>query len=333
MMQFEGPDAPLAVRTDEARFERLSGYPFTANYLDLPTKLGETVLRMHYVDEGPADAPVVLMVHGEPSWSYLYRHLIPVFAQAGLRAVAPDLIGFGRSDKPVWGPHYSFASHAAWLEELVLGLDLRRITLVCQDWGGPLALAVLARHPARFARVVAANTMLHTVESALRDRLDWAAHSDDRGNVTLNDMLLAWVTHGVRSIAFDASTALQGSTVTDLPQDVLDAYDAPFPTEWHKAGMRHFSTLIPLSPHDPGVAINRATWDALAGFEKPFLTLFSDGDPATRGWEALFRERVPGARGQPHQVLTGAGHFWQEDVGAAAAALICDWIRATPSTD
>lgn len=327
MMPVKGPDVPTVVRTDEARFANLSDYPFAPNYLELPTRLGDAALRMHYVDEGPRDAPVVLMVHGEPSWSYLYRHMIPVFARAGLRAIAPDLIGFGRSDKPVWCPHYSFPNHIAWLEDLVLGLDLRNITLVCQDWGGPIALAVLARHPGRFQRVVAANTILHNAEPTLRDRLTWAVHSDGQGNVVINAMLLAWLCQGNRSVEFDASTALQGSTVSTLSQAVLDAYDAPFPSEWHKAGMRQFAALIPVSPHDPGAAINHATWKALGEFRRPFLTLFSDGDPATRGWEALFRERVPGAQGQPHQTLEGAGHFWQEDKGAEAAALIRDWMR------
>lgn len=322
-----GPDYPGVVRTPESRFEGLSDYPFAPHYQQVPWPDGPSGLRMHYIDEGPADAPVILMVHGEPSWSYLYRKLVPVLTAAGYRAVAPDLVGFGRSDKPTRPWDYSFAAHVDWLGALVESLDLQAITLVCQDWGGPVSLAVLARQPERFSAVVAANTMLHTAGAELAGRTTWAAHGSGEQDSTVNSALLDWARHGLRSPHFLASDSLQFATLGELAPEVLAAYDAPFPQECHKAGMRQFPLLIPLTASDPGAAINRDTWAALERFSRPFLTLFSDSDPTTRGWETLFRERVPGARGQAHGVLEGAGHFWQEDAGEEAARRIVAWLR------
>ncbi len=172
-----GPNTPIAVRTDDARFENLPGYPFQPNYVEVRNPYGDTGLRMHYVDEGPKGAPVVLMVHGEPAWSYLYRKMIPIFASAGLHAVATDHIGFGRSDKLTRASHYSFENHIEWLRELVVALDLRDITIVCQDWGGPISMGLLSREVERISRIVAGNTMLHTAEAELEGRLIWANHS------------------------------------------------------------------------------------------------------------------------------------------------------------
>jgi len=328
-VHFEGPKIPLVVRTAESRFERLRDFPFEPHYAALTNPYGPGSLRMHYVDEGPDDAPVVLMAHGEPTWSYLYRKLVPVFAAAGLRAIAPDHIGFGRSDKLTRAAHYSFEQHVEWLHELVVSLDLRDVTLVCQDWGGPIALAVLAREPERFARVVAGNTMLHTTEADLAGRIALSNHSTGDADQTVGAFLLDWMLHSQRAVDFDASTSVHGATARDVEPEVAAAYDAPFPSEWHKAGMRQFPALIPVTRNDPGAAINLATWQALANFDRPFLTLFGDSDPSTAGWEAIFRERVPGAKGQPHRTLERAGHFWQEDCGEDAAHIIVDWIRAT----
>lgn len=321
-----GPEAPAAVRTPHSRFDGLEDYPFSAHYLNVANPYGES-LQMHYLDEGPADGQVVLMVHGEPTWSYLYRNLIPVFTDAGYRAIVPDLIGFGKSDKLTRAPHYSFSQHIEWLRELVLGLDLQRIILICQDWGGPVGLGVLARERHRFAGIVAANTMLHTGEATLQGKLGWAANTLGADNASVNKHLLNWVQYSHRAPDFNASDSLPVATVTTVPAAVLAAYDAPFPSEWHKAGMRQFPLLIPVTDTDPGAAINLATWDALGTFEHPFLTLFSDSDPATSGWEKVFQERVPGAKGQPHQTLKGAGHFWQEDCGEHAARLIVNWLQ------
>ena len=284
---------------------------------------------MHFVDEGPRDAPVVLMTHGEPTWSYLYRKLIPTFVAAQLRAIAPDHIGFGRSDKLTQPAHYTFEGHIDRLEELIDRLDLRDITLVCQDWGGPIAMAVLARQPDRFSRVVASNTMLHTAEAELEGRIVVANHSTGDSDQTVAGFLLDWMLNSHRALEFEASPSVQGATQRELDARVAAAYDAPFPGSWHKAGMRHFPALIPVTRTDPGTAINLATWKALSVFDRPFLTLFSDSDPSTRGWETIFEERVPGAKGQPHQILEGAGHFWQEDVGEEAARLIVAWIEST----
>lgn len=330
----EGPPIPPVVRTADARFANLPGYPFAPHYIDVANPYADSPLRMHYVDEGPTGgdrqkAPVVLMVHGEPSWSYLYRKLIPIFAAAGLRSIAVDLIGFGRSDKPTKASQYSFANHIEWVRQLVVGLDLREITLIGQDWGGPIGMGVLAQEMDRFARVVAGNTMLHTAEPALAGRIDWAAHASGDHTSTVDTRLLDWMHTTHRLVDFDASPSIAGSTVREVSKDVLAAYDAPFPSEWHKAGMRQFSVLIPVTRSDVGCQINLATWQALAYFDRPFLTLFSDSDPATRGWEKIFVERVPGARGQPHQIQARAGHFWQEDNGAEAARIIADWIAAT----
>jgi len=323
-----GPEIPDVVRTPEACFDQLVDFPFEPHYRTLALAGGSSTLRMHYVDEGPRAAPVLLLLHGEPSWSYLYRHMVPVFSAAGYRVIAPDLIGFGRSDKPTRPWDYSFAAHVQWLQELVQGLDLQRVTLICQDWGGPVGLAVLAREIDRFVAVVAANTMLHTAGAELAGRTSWAVHASGEQDCTVNSYLLDWARHGLRSAHFLASESLQGATVGVLSPEVVAAYDAPFPSEWHKVGMRQFPLLIPLTEHDPGAALNRETWNALAGFERPFLTLFSDSDPTTQGWETLFRERVPGAEGQPHRQLPAAGHFWQEDSGAEAAAGIVEWLMA-----
>jgi haloalkane dehalogenase len=326
-----GPEVPLVVRTADSHFADLPGYPFDPSYVEVANPHGDAPLRMHFVDEGPSDAPVVLMAHGEPSWSYLYRKLVPVFAEAGLRAIAVDHIGFGRSDKLTRPWHYSFEHHVAWLRELVVSLDLRDITLVCQDWGGPIAMGVLAREVDRFSRVVAGNTMLHTAEAELDGRIEWAAHASGEEDSTVSAMLLDWMHYSGRALEFDASSSLAGTTARGVSPEVAAAYDAPFPSEWHKAGMRQFPLLIPVTRTDVGAAINLETWKALRTFDRPFLTLFGDSDPPTRGWDAIFQERVPGAKGQPHAILERAGHFWQEDCGEQAAEIIVDWIRSTPS--
>ena len=322
-----GPPRPLVVRTDDERFSGLPGFDFEPHYVDVSNPFGSPSLRMHYLDEGPSDAPVVLMAHGEPTWSYLYRKMVPVFAAAGLRAIAPDHVGFGRSDKLTLPAHYSFEQHIAWMGELVAALDLREITLIGQDWGGPIALGVLAREPARFARGVVANTMLHTAEPELAGRIAWANHSLGGGIQAVEGSLLEWRVASHRAEKFDASTSVTYAVARGLEPGVAAAYDAPFPGEWHKAGMRQFPALIPVTTGDPGAALNRAIWDTLGKFDRPFLTLFGDSDPATRGWDAIFQERVPGARGQPHRTLERAGHFWQEDCGEEVARELVDWIR------
>ena len=316
-------------RTPDARFENLPDYPFKPHYREIPAERdgGDQVLRLHYVDEGSPDASPVLMLHGEPTWSFLYRKMIPIFAEAGHRAIAPDHIGFGQSDKPVEGFAYSFEAHVDWLHAFVCDLDLKDITLIGQDWGGPIGMAVLAREPHRFARVVAANTILHTAEPELEGRLTWANHGVGDADVRVAEGLLDWMTFSQRTPDMQASGAVQGAVMKPLPAEVLAAYDAPFPEERAKAGLRQFPILIPVTRNDPGAALNRATWRSLASFDRPFLTVYGDSDPTTAGWEAIFCERVPGAQGQPHSRLAGAGHFLQEDAGEELARRVVAWME------
>lgn len=315
------------LRTPDERFGDLPGYDFDPHYCEVAGP-ADTRLRMHYVDEGASDAPPVLMVHGEPTWSYLYRKLIASVSGSGLRAVAPDHIGFGRSDKLVEKTAYSFEGHIDWLHSLVRHLDLKDITLVVQDWGGPIGLGVLAREPERFSRIVVANTILHTAEAELEGRLTWSNHGVGEADVRISEGLLNWIAFSQRSPKLDASMPVRASTLKPLSDAELSAYDAPFPDERYKAGMRQFPILIPITRNGPGAAINRATWRALSRFDGPLLTAFSDGDPGTGGWDAIFRERVPGARGQRHRTLTGAGHFLQEDAGEELAEIVIEFAKA-----
>ena len=305
------------LRTPDERFAALPDHPFAPHYVEVPGPDGAR-LRMHAVDEGPRDAPVVLLLHGEPTWSFLYRKTIPPLVAAGLRAVAPDLIGFGRSDKLAESTAYTYASHVGWIRALLGALDLRDVTLVCQDWGGPIGLTALAAEPGRFSRVVAANTILPTVDPELTAGvLEWRT-----------DALLDWILASQRMPHFSAGAIVAGVCRRPVAPEVIAAYDAPFPDERHLGAARQFPALIPITPGDPGAATNRATWKVLERWERPFLTAFSDGDPATRGWETIFQRRIPGARGQPHVTIPNAGHFLQEDAGPELANLVVDLVRS-----
>ncbi|WP_265569405.1 haloalkane dehalogenase [Sphingomicrobium nitratireducens] len=284
------------LRTPEERFEGLPDYPFAPHYLDIDVGEGRSA-RQHYVDEGPRDGPVVLLLHGEPSWSYLYRHMIPPLAEAGCRVVAPDLLGFGKSDKPGDIAFYSYARHADWLRQFLDALALRDIGLFCQDWGGLLGLRLVGLDPARFAFVVASNTFLPI----------------GKGKKP-SDAFLAWREFARTSPDFRIGPLLQRASVRDLSDAEVAAYDAPFPDEAHKAGARAFPQLVPIAEDDPGAIDNLKAWKGLARFDRPFLTLFTDQDPITRGGDAYFRKAVPGAAGQPHRIVEGGGHFCQEDV-------------------
>ncbi len=300
------------LRTPAERFAGLPGYPFEPHYLEAPDGEGGS-LRIHYVDEGPPDADPVLLLHGEPSWSYLYRKMIPVLTAAGHRAVAPDLVGFGRSDKPARREDYTYQRHVDWMLALVEGLDLRNITLVGQDWGGLIGLRLAAEHPNRFARIVAANTFLPT------------------GDQPAAEAFLRWQRYSQETPEFHVGGILKGACVTDLSPEVIAAYDAPFPDDRYKAGARIFPVLVPTSPDDPAAPANRRAWEVLRRWEKPFLTAFSDSDPVTRGGDRPFQQLVPGAQGQPHTTIEGAGHFLQEDKGEDLAEAIVDFIARTPS--
>lgn len=315
-------------RTPDERFADLPGYAFDPHYVDVVAD-DLPPLRMHHLDEGPADAPVVLLLHGQPTWSYLYRTVVPVLVEAGLRVVAPDNIGFGRSDKPTRPTDYTFARHVGWTRSLVAALDLRDITLVAQDWGGPIGLSVLAAEPERFARVVATNTILHTADPALADRLTWAVHGTGESRVVLEEALVDYLLYTQRAPELRASDFVAVTASTPLAPEVLAAYDAPFPTPEHTAGLRQMTALLPLTRNDPGARIGRRTMRALEEWDRPFVTAYSDGDPATRGWDTVFQERVPGARGQRHVTLEGAGHFVQEDAGPELGRIVAEVVRTT----
>ena len=267
----------------------------------------------------------MVLLHGQPTWSYLYRDVITALADTGLRVIAPDNIGFGRSDKLTEGTDYTFARHIDWIQSLIAGLDLREITLVVQDWGGPIGLSVLAREPDRFSRVVATNTILHTGDPALAGKLTWAHHGVEGGRMLLQEALLDYVSFYQRTPDLTPSVFLQ-AVAGPLSSAVLTGYDAPFPDRTYKAGLRQLTALIPLTRNDPGARIGVATMAALGQWEKPFLTAYSDADPATRGWDAVFQEHVPGARGQQHTTIPGAGHFIQEQQGTRLAAIIAEFV-------
>lgn len=316
------------VRTPDECFADLPDYSFAPRYAEVETD-GLAPARMHYLDEGPHDGPVVLLLHGQPTWSYLYRSVVPVLVDAGLRVVAPDNVGFGRSDKPTRPTDYTFARHIGWTQSLVRSLDLRGVTLVAQDWGGPIGLSVLAAEPDRFARVVATNTILHTADPALADRLTWAVHGAGDSRVVLEEALVDYLLYTQRAPELRASDFVGAATAAPLRAEVLAAYDAPFPTSEHTAGLRQMTALLPLTRNDPGARIGRRTMAALEQFDRPFVTAYSDGDPATRGWDAVFQERVPGARGQRHVTIAGAGHFVQEDAGPELARVVAEVVRST----
>jgi haloalkane dehalogenase len=294
-----------ALRTPDERFVSLPGYAFAPHYVDVDG------LRIHYVDEGPRTAAPVLMLHGEPSWSYLYRKMIPIVTTAGHRAVAPDLVGFGRSDKPVRREDYTYQRHVDWMRALIERLDLRNVTLVCQDWGGLIGLRLAAEHSERFARVVAANTFLPT------------------GDTPPGDAFKAWQTYSQEAPDFHVGGIVRGGCATDLSPEIIAAYDAPFPDDRYKAGARKFPLLVPTSPDDPAATPNRKAWEVLRRWQKPFLTAFSDRDPITHGADRLLQEAIPGAKGQPHTTIIGGGHFLQEDKGEELARVVVDFIART----
>ena len=291
------------VRTPDDRFDDLPDYNFEPHY----TKVSG--LRMHYIDEGPEDGEPVLLLHGEPSWSYLYRHMVPPLAAAGLRVVAPDLIGFGRSDKLVSKSDYSYAGHVAWIREFVESLDLTGITLFCQDWGSLIGLRVAAENGQRFARIVLGNGGLPT------------------GDQAMPDAFMKWRAFALHSPYFPIGKIIQKGTTTNLRDDVVRAYDAPFPSRKFKAGARMFPALVPIRPDDPASDDNRRAWDAFSRWEKPFLTAFSDKDPITRGGDRVWQKHVPGAQSQEHVTIEGAGHFLQEDKGEELASVLIEFIK------
>ena len=293
------------VRTPESRFDNLPGYPFAPHYVDV--KASDTqAIRMHYVDEGPRDGPPVVLLHGEPTWSYLYRTMIPPLVAAGHRVLAPDLIGFGRSDKPTRMDDYTYLRHVEWVTDWFEQLDLTGVTVFVQDWGALIGLRIAAEQGDRFSRVMVGNGFLPT-----------AQHGTPLG-------FRVWRGFARYTPVFKAGFIVQRATVTKVPRDVLAAYDAPFPGSKYQAGARAFPQLVPTDPKDPAVPANRAAWDALGKWEKPFLCVFGANDPILGKADKPLIEHVPGAKGQPHDRIR-ASHFLQEDAGPELAKRLLDW--------
>jgi haloalkane dehalogenase len=294
------------LRTPDARFEGLPDWPYAPCYSNL-TDADGTRLRLHYVDEGPRDGAPVLLMHGEPSWAYLYRHIIAGLVARGRRAIAPDLIGFGRSDKPSRRTDYTYERHVAWMSAWLEATDLSNITLFCQDWGGLIGLRLVAAFPDRFAGVVVANTGLPTGTGMTEGFKAWLELSQSIPQMPIGGL----INMGSARTLTDAEVA---------------AYDAPFPDESYKEGARQFPTLVPVTAEHASVTENKAAWKVLESFRKPFLTAFSDGDPVTQGGEVQFQTRVPGAKDEPHQILHG-GHFLQEDSSGSIVDILDAMIR------
>jgi haloalkane dehalogenase len=299
------------LQTPDTCFVDLKDYPFQPNYAEVNDAEGNT-LRVHYLDEGPKNSEPILLLHGEPSWSYLYRHMVPRLVEEGHRVVVPDLVGFGKSDKPVEQTDYSYARHVEWMRELIFDhLNLTAITFFGQDWGGLIGLRLVALDPGRYARVVIGNTGLPT----------------GKGEAT--EAFLAWQKFSQTTPEFPVGNLINSACVRDLTFEEIKAYDAPFPDDRYKAGARIFPSLVPTSLNDSASADNIAAWEILSEFTRPFLIAFSDSDPVTKGGDAPFHAKVPGAQGQNHVTIEAAGHFFQEDKGEELARLINEFIAST----
>ena len=330
------------LRTPDDRFANLPGYPFAPHYTNVPDGEGGE-LRIHHVDEGPADGPIVLCMHGQPTWSYLYRHMIPVLTGAGLRVLAPDLVGYGRSDKPDRREDYSYQRQVDWLTAWLVANDVQGATLVAQDWGGLIGLRLVAENPQRFARVVIANSGLPAPVGVSEERAravrEWRANTP---SVTMQEMGEAlanpdpakpeatfaywqkwcWETEDL-PLALAVAGSIDGRTLS--PEEVA-AYDAPFPDASYKMGPRAMPSQVPTLSDDPSLPANLKAWESLESFEKPFLCAFSDNDPVTGGADKALRARIPGTKGQPHVTIRGGGHFLQEGRGEQLAKIVADWM-------
>ncbi len=295
------------LRTPDARFDNLPDYDFEPHYCEV-----RDGLRVHYVDTGPRTGRVIILMHGEPSWSYLYRFMISHLSAAGFRVLAPDLIGFGKSDKPTALSDYSYTAHVAWMQDWLDHVDIKDAVLFCQDWGGLIGLRLVAENPDKFAAVMAGNTGLPI------------------GKGTPSEAFLKWQKFSQTIPVFPTGQILQGATVRKLSAAEVAAYDAPYPDETYKAGARIFPALVPTDPSMEGVAENIQAWKILKTWAKPFLTGFSDEDPVTKGGEKLFQKLIPGAAGQPHAILKGGGHFLQEDVHGELSKMLVELCAKLP---
>ena len=297
------------LRTPDERFDDVPDFPYAPRYCEVPDGEGGA-LRMAWVEDGPQDADPVLMLHGEPTWSYLYRKMIPVLVDAGHRVICPDLVGFGRSDKPARIEDHSYARHVEWMRALAFDeLDLRNVTLVGQDWGGLIGLRLAAEHPERFTRLVVANTGLPNGEQPMAE-IWWQFRE---AIATMPNLRV--------------SLFVQGACEQEVSDEVLAGYDAPFPGDEYCAGPRAMPGLVPISPDDPAVPANKAAWAKLSVSPTPMLVAFSDGDPITGPMGVVFQREMRGAQGIEHPVIHGAGHFLQEDAGEELAHRIVEFLR------
>jgi len=298
------------LRTPDHHFEELPGFTFEPHYLDIDwPALGK--VRMHYVYQGDPTQPTILLLHGEPSWAYLYRKMIAALSTAGFRCIAPDLIGFGRSDKPAARTSYTYAAHLNALEQFLDCLKLDGLNLFCQDWGGLLGLRLVAAMPELFNTVCCSNTMLPDATTPP------------------SEAFKKWREFSQSTPAFPVGGIIRGATVRPLDDDIEAAYNAPFPSEEFKAGARQFPLLVPMEEGAAEVENNRLAWRSLEKFSKPVLTLFADQDPVTAGGDKIIQQRIPGCAGQPHQTIVNAGHFVQEDAGEELAQHLIEWLPGT----
>ena len=301
----ELPTIGKVLRTPESCFAKLPDFAYVPRY----TELGS--LRIAHIDEGPPDAPIVLLMHGEPTWSFLYRKMIPVLVQAGYRVLAPDLVGFGRSDKPASRKDYSYLNHVRWMTAWMQANDLQGITLFCQDWGSLIGLRMVAEAPQRFARIVLANGGLPT------------------GKEDIPTAFKIWRAFSIYSPWFPIGRIVKAGCVAGLNAQDIAAYNAPFPSRRYKVAARVFPAFVPTTPDDPERINNERAWDMFKRWDKPFLTLFSNRDPVTRGGYKAWQQMVPGAQGQPHAITRNAGHFLQEDKGQEVAQAIVAFMRGS----
>ena len=297
------------LRTIDERFENLPDFQYEPNYLEVDN------IRIHYVDEGPKDAEVILLMHGEPVWSFLYRNMIPIFVKAGYRTLAPDLVGFGRSDKPTEQDDHTYRKHVEWMTKWMKLLDLQRITLACQDWGSLIGLRVAIENQDRFNRIILSNAI----------PLPTGAQSMPKDSA-----FMRWREFSRTTTNFDIKRIIQGATITTLSKDILRGYNAPFPDDTYKAGPRIMPSLVPISKDDPEFGANTRAWEQFAKWEKPFLTAFSDKGPITAGAYAPWQKLVPGAQGQSHPTIKDASHFIAEDKGPELADVIIEFMKNNP---
>ena len=293
---------PGVLRTPDQCFKNLPDFPFDPNYVEVDG------LRIHYLDEGPKDADPILLMHGEPSWCFLYRKMIPALSKQGHRCIAPDLIGFGKSDKLASSDAYSYKFHVDIMNKFIRALDLKNITLFCQDWGSLIGIRNLIENTERFQRLIVANGGLPTGEHGA------------------SDAFKAWLEYSQTVEDFHVGGIIKGGCATDLSKEVIAAYNAPFPHDAYKECARIFPAFVPMTPDNPESETNKKGWEVLRQWNGKVLTLFSDQDPVTKGGEKPFQKLLPGAQGQPHETIQGGGHFLQEDKGEVIAGKIVAWL-------